>query len=1037
MVTHLKILNPRDIQSFEVPPKFTSEERKRYFYLMQWAQDFINSLRTTHNKIGFIMQYGYFQSTGRFFSAKKFHRKDIEFIVGRIKVSPDEFNPDTYSAETFNRHQKVILERLGYRRFDKETRNLLLQEAISLCANQIKPRFLFLSLVDFLKEKKIELPGYYSLSKIITQALKSFEKELLTFVEEQISPEQKLLLDELIESKNLTPPEGQQKLPLNYYDTRPYKLTLLKKFHQSIRPAKVRENLKDFNCLQTLFRKLNPVITNLQLRPETIQYYTQIVLRAQVFQISRRDEKKYLYLLSFVIHQYYRLNDLLTETILQAVKKSFNKSVNEHKEKFYETRKNRHHEISDLVNAVQQQLTILRKIKETVSTPVPDSEKLKTVEILLRQTDTQDYNTLKERLTLLEKESRRIVKDEDYYAIVESESLKLQNRVSEIIKQLEFSPFTSDKSLMEAIEYYKNRNGNLTANVPLDFIDDNEQTMIFNSNGKLRISLYKALFFEKVAAGIKSGSLNLLNSYKYRAFDDYLIQKEIWKDKKDDLLERAELTAFADFQHVEPKLRKTLRKQYAVTNENINNAENKFAKITTAGKLRVVTPKTEKETTKTGSDLFPKDRYIPLVEILSTINKFSRFSDCFEHWKIKHNRAKPNPLIFFAGIMGYGCNIGIRKIAKISRNIPQNKLENTVNWYFSTENINRANDRIIEFLDYLDLPDIFRPESHRTHTSSDGQKFSIAVESLNADYSFKYYGKDKGVSVYSFIDQSHRLFYSTVISPAEREAAYVIDGLMHNDVVQSEVHSTDTHGYSEIVFGVTHLLGISFAPRIKNFKKQYLYNFKGKKALRDLNYKILPNRRINTKIIHEHWDDILRFAATIKLKQTTASQLFKRLNSYSRQHPLYFALKEFGRIVKSIFLLKYINDVALRQIIELQLNKMENSQKFSKAIFYDNNQEFQQSTKEAQLIADGCKRLIENAIICWNYLYLSQIINNAESDTQKQNLLQTIKNGSVVAWQHINIHGEYDFSDDALRESIEFNLPKLEQLKGKDFGKRK
>jgi len=417
-----------------------------------------------------------------------------------------------------------------------------------------------------------------------------------------------------------------------------------------------------------------------------------------------------------------------------------------------------------------------------------------------------------------------------------------------------------------------------------------------------------------------------------------------------------------------------------------------------------------------------------LVEILSTVNKFSQFTDCFEHWQIKHNRNKPDALIFFTGIVGYGCNIGIRKIAKISRNVRQNELENTVNWYFSTENINKANDKIIELLDYLKLPDIFKRKHHQTHTSSDGQKFNIAVESLNANYSYKYYGKDKGVSVYSFLDESNRLFYSTVISPAERETTYVIDGLMHNEVVQSDIHSTDTHGYSEIIFGVTHLLGISFAPRIKNFKKQYLYNFKGENALRDLNYKILPNRRINTKIIREYWDDILRFVATIKLKQTTASQLFKRLNSYSRQHPLYFALKEFGKIIKSVFLLKYIDDITLRHLIEFQLNKMENSQKFSKAVFYDNNQEFQQSTKEEQLIAEGCKRLIENAIICWNYMYLSQLINNAETDTQKQNLLQTIKNGSVVAWQHINIHGEYDFSDDVLRKSIEFHLPELKQL---------
>lgn len=56
---------------------------------------------------------------------------------------------------------------------------------------------------------------------------------------------------------------------------------------------------------------------------------------------------------------------------------------------------------------------------------------------------------------------------------------------------------------------------------------------------------------------------------------------------------------------------------------------------------------------------------------------------------------------------------------------------------------------------------------------------------------------------------------------------------------------------------------------------------------------------IVTKLIEDNWDDILRFVATIKLKYTTASQFFKRLISYTNQHLLYQALKEFGKIIKS------------------------------------------------------------------------------------------------------------------------------------------
>ena len=251
---------------------------------------------------------------------------------------------------------------------------------------------------------------------------------------------------------------------------------------------------------------------------------------------------------------------------------------------------------------------------------------------------------------------------------------------------------------------------------------------------------------------------------------------------------------------------------------------------------------------------------------------------------------------------------------------------------------------------------------------------------------------------------------------------------MHNDVVQSDIHSTDTAGYSEIIFGVCHLLGISFAPRIKNFKDQLLYSFDKRSDLKTLGYKILPSEKINTNLIQDNWDDILRFIVTIKSRETSASQLFRRLSSYSRQHPLYKALKEFGKIIKTLFLLKYIDDVELRQAIEKQLNKQENSNKFGKAIFHGNNQEFQQGTKEEQLIAEGCKRLIENAIICWNYLYLSQSICNCKTGEEKQNLIETIKNGSVVVWHHINTHGEYDFSDEYLKNSIQFKLGELLNL---------
>jgi TnpA family transposase len=1024
MATHLKIFSEQDITVFEKPPEFTGEERKRYFDLPKWAIELVEKLQTPTNKVGFILQLGYFKAINRFFIIEKSHQKDMEFVVRKLQLSPEAIQWNNYPENTRIRHREMILENTGFQKFDEQTEKLLTKEALSLCSNQLKPRLIFLSLVDFLRSIKIEIPGYYTLSSIITTALRHFERKLVSLVENEITVKDKQLLDELLEisEKYLSPEKQDLKL-------KRYKITMLKKSNQSTKPSLIKENIDDLNSLQLLFKQLEPLIVRLGLSSGTIRYYALILIKSRIFQISQRRNNRYLLLVSFIIHQYYTLNDVLIDILIASAQTILNTSFREHKDLFYEARQTKQQAAINVSQNYRDTLNALKKIKETISgREFPPEEMLNMIYNMISEQESL-YPQIEEQLDLLEKETTRIIKDDDYYDILESKSIKLQNRVSEIIKHVIFDKETSDSRFIRAIEYYKDRDGQINADAPIDFLELEEQRVLTDETGKFRISLYKALLFEKVADAIKSGALNLLYSYKYRAFDDYLIPQNTWSTQKKEFLERAGLTDFADYQKLESSLKQILQAQYRQTNENTSAGINKYARIDETGNLKVLTPRVEEhDTVDTILNLFPQNRFIPLFEVLSTISKTTGFLDCFEYWQTKYNRRKPAEKTFLAGIIGYGCNLGIRKIARISNDIKQNELENTVNWYFSEENLARANDAILYFIGQLQLPKLFNKSEDITHTSSDGQKFNIGVDSLNANYSYKYFGKGKGVSVYSFIDESHRLFYSTVISSSEREAAYVIDGLMHNDVVQSDIHSTDTHGYSEIIFGVTHLLGISYAPRIKNFKDQRLYSFDSQVYFKNLDYNIVPDGKINSWVISNNWDNILRLVATIKLKETTASQLFRRLSSYSRQNPLYHAIKEFGKIIKTIFLLKYIDDVQVRQDVEKQLNKLESSNKFAKAVFYGNNQEFQQETKEEQLIAEGCKRLIQNAIICWNYLYLSQELLNA-SEQNRQDLIKTIKNGSVVVWQHINLLGEYDFSEEILKNSINFQLPKLLDLK--------
>ncbi|WP_407653804.1 Tn3 family transposase [Arcicella gelida] len=94
---------------------------------------------------------------------------------------------------------------------------------------------------------------------------------------------------------------------------------------------------------------------------------------------------------------------------------------------------------------------------------------------------------------------------------------------------------------------------------------------------------------------------------------------------------------------------------------------------------------------------------------------------------------------------------------------------------------------------------------------------------------------------------------------------------------------------------------------------------------------------MNKKLIEDHWDDILRVVASLKLGRTSAQELLKRLNSYAQQNPLHKALKEFGKITRTAFLLRYYDDLELRHHIEKILAPIELMNRFGKAIFFGIN----------------------------------------------------------------------------------------------------
>ncbi len=1011
MPRFIKILSAQNIKNFDNPPVFTGEQRKQMFTLQKWVLKIVNSFENPTNKVGFILQLGYFRAVNKFYTSKKYHQKDIQYIARNLKIGIEAIDLLEYGYTTSERHQKIILAETGFKKFNNKMKTMLASEAEQLTFHQQRPRLIFMSLVDFLQTQKSQVPSYNTLAEIITQSLKSYETRLVQIINDSVSEDETALMDDLFEMEDTGAVSR-------------YTLTALKNHSHSIRAGKIKGNIEDYEYLERLFKTIYPVLARLQLTPKMIKYYADVVFRSQVFQISRRDKNRYLYLIAFIVNSFYELNDMLVLKVNKAVQQSKNSGEKEEKDLLFVNRISRAKIMKNVASGLSQKKQALSSIKKIMFDPKASPEAKIEAAIKILEKEIEKEKQIDEDLALIDGEISRISNNADYYDTLEAKSRKLQNKVSEIIKHFIFDKRTSDRDLLEAIQYFKEKNGRIDADAPLDIFDDKELKVLFDKNRKIRVSLYKILLFIKISHGIRSGVLNLLYSYDYLAFENYLIPLNIWQDQKQKYLERSGLSEFEGWSDFEQGLKRSLKNQYKITNQNIDNKENDYIKVDKNGKLTLSRYKAQ-EAPEDIIELFPQNKYISIYEILLTIHKMTGYLDSFEHVGHKYGRDIPDHITIIAGILGYGCNIGTNKIAKLSKDINANKLMNAIKMRFILDNIQNANNKILTLMGEFEISRLFKKHKNKTHTASDGQKFISTVDSVYANKSFKYFGMNDGLVVNSFIDDTYRLFYSTVISPAEREAAYTIDGLLHNEVVQSDIHSTDTHGYNEIIFAVTHLLGISFAPRIANIKKQYLYSFDYVANVKKLGYNVVPRRKINTKLINDNWDGILRLIATIKTKEVTASQLFRRLSSYSREHPLYRALKEFGKIIKSLFLLRYIDDVDLRKQIQKMLNKIEGSNKLANAVFHGKNKEFKYAGKNEQLVADACKRLIENSIICWNYAYLTNLISEADSKEQKGILLKTIKNKSVVAWEHINLGGIYDFSNDALSDDYNF---KREQL---------
>ena len=147
-----EILSPQEQHVFDTPPCLTSVQRNKYFAVSASMLEIIQSLRTPTTQVCFLVQFGYFRATRSFFLGG-YHAADLEYAARQLTIEASSVDSSTYEEATVRRHQRLILEHLGYSSFDEQARKRLLDHLKPLIRSQLRPKALFEQALHFLPNR--------------------------------------------------------------------------------------------------------------------------------------------------------------------------------------------------------------------------------------------------------------------------------------------------------------------------------------------------------------------------------------------------------------------------------------------------------------------------------------------------------------------------------------------------------------------------------------------------------------------------------------------------------------------------------------------------------------------------------------------------------------------------------------------------------------------------------------------------------------------------------------------------------------------
>jgi len=396
-----------------------------------------------------------------------------------------------------------------------------------------------------------------------------------------------------------------------------------------------------------------------------------------------------------------------------------------------------------------------------------------------------------------------------------------------------------------------------------------------------------------------------------------------------------------------------------------------------------------------------KWKTIELLDFLKETNFRTSFTSVFASTASREH-LDPDQLTkrLLLCIFAYGTNTGLKRIAASNPDITYEELRHIRRRYLTKTNVRAAIAEVINAILREREEKIFGGST--TSIASDSKKFGVWDQNLLTEWHVRYGGR--GIMIYWHIDKKSVLVFSQLKSCSSSEVSSMIEGVLrHCTDMEIKKSYVDTHGQSTIGFAFSYMLGFDLLPRIKAIHKEKLYRPEtGKPEEYPYLQKILT-RPIRWDLIEEQYDLIIKFATALRLGTADAESILRRFTSNNAQHPVYQALMELGKAVKTIFLCRYLHNEELRREIQEGLNVIESSNSVNDFILYGKAGEISTNRREDQELTMLCLHLLQNSLVYINTLMLQSVLSHPQWEGK---LTREDKRGiTPLFYSHVNPYG--------------------------------